>query len=134
MNRPAFPAKRNPPSATKFASLVSPGGLLIANASLISGRSGRTDLRELAVPCTALAREAGDDRLVSVAALGALIGAADLLDPAFVVAALRQIVGQKQPESLASDLAIFERGRAFGSNPGPNALPSVNTRDQGAVV
>ena len=60
----------NPPSLAKFEPLLVPGGLLIVNASLIEAEPRRNDIEVAAIPCTALARAAGDDRLVSVVALG----------------------------------------------------------------
>jgi Pyruvate/2-oxoacid:ferredoxin oxidoreductase gamma subunit len=80
---------------------------------------------ELRVPCTRLAREAGDDRLVSVAALGALVGRTGIVGPDAVVAALREIVGRKHPEVLEADLAVFEGGLAFGRAAGATAVGSA---------
>ncbi len=104
----------NPPSLAKFAPLVAPGGTLGVNATLIEAEAGRDDVDELRVPCTRLAREAGDDRLVSVAALGALVGRTGIVGRDAVVAALREIVGHRHPEALEPDLAVFESGLAFG--------------------
>ncbi len=105
----------NPPSHARFAPVVAPGGILVVNDTLIESESGRSDIEELRVPCTRLAREAGDDRLVSVAALGALVGRTEIVDPESVRLALREIVGRKHPEVLDADLAVFERGLAFGA-------------------
>jgi 2-oxoglutarate ferredoxin oxidoreductase subunit gamma len=63
----------NPPSLAKFEPLLVPGGLLIVNATLIEAEAQRKDVEIAAIGCTALARECGDDRLVSVVALGARI-------------------------------------------------------------
>ena len=63
----------NPPSMARFESLLAPGGLLVVNTSLIEAEPTRTDIEVVRVPCTAAAREAGDDRLVSIVALGALL-------------------------------------------------------------
>ncbi len=104
----------NPPSLAKFGPVVAPGGTLVVNATLIEALSGRDDIDELRVPCTRLARDAGDDRLVSVAALGALVGRTGIVGSDAVVAALRDILGRKHPEALAADLAVFEGGLAFG--------------------
>jgi len=104
----------NPPSLAKFGPLVAPGGTLVVNATLTEAESGRDDVDELRVPCTRLAREAGDDRLVSVAALGALVGRTGIVGPDAVIAALREILGRKHPEALEADLAVFEGGLAFG--------------------
>ena len=104
----------NPPSLAKFAPLVAPGGTLVVNATLIEAESGRHDVDELRVPCTRLAREAGDDRLVSVAALGALVGRTGIVGADAIANALREILGRKHPEALEADLAVFEGGLAFG--------------------
>lgn len=115
----------NPPSLAKFGPLVAPGGTLVVNATLIEAESGgRDDVDELRVPCTRLAREAGDDRLVSVAALGALVGRTGIVGPDAVVAALREILGRKHAEALETDLALFEAGLAFGRAAPTTATPS----------
>jgi len=49
----------NPPSYAKFASHVAPGGLLVVNETLVGDTSGRTDITELRIPCTRLAKDAG---------------------------------------------------------------------------
>lgn len=103
----------NFPSLEKYGPRVAPGGLLIINASLVTDSARRPDIEELQLPCTELAAQAGDDRLVSVVALGALVGKLRPVDPAAVVAALREIVGKKRPEALAADLAAFRAGMEF---------------------
>jgi 2-oxoglutarate ferredoxin oxidoreductase subunit gamma len=107
----------NPPSLAKYGPLVAPGGVLVVNASLVEAESGRDDIDEMRVPCTELAREAGDDRLVSVVALGALVGRLRPVDPEAVREALRHIVGKKRPAALQADLAAFEAGLRLGSLP-----------------
>ena len=115
----------NPPSLAKFAPLVAPGGTLVVNATLIEAESGRPDVDELRVPCTRLAREAGDDRLVSVAALGALVGRTEIVGADAVVAALTEILGHKHPEALQADIAVFKGGLAFGRTARASEIPSA---------
>ncbi len=100
----------NPPSLARFEGIVTPRGLLVMNTSLIEAEVSRTDLEVVAIPCTGLAREAGDDRLVSVVALGALIARRPLVEPGSVREALTRIVSAKRPEILAADLAAFDAG------------------------
>jgi len=108
----------NPPSLARFEPLVAPGGLLVLNSTLIEAECGRTDIEELRVPCTALARTAGDDRLVSVVALGALLGRLPLVPPDSIRRAIEVAVGSKRPEILAADLAAFDAGlAAVGATP-----------------
>lgn len=99
----------NPPSLAKFESLLVPGGLLIVNASLIEAEPQRQDVEVAAVPCSALALEAGDDRFVSVVALGALLARRPIVSPDSIAQALRVVVGD-HPALVAADIAAFHRG------------------------
>ena len=64
------------------------------------------------MPCTALARTAGDDRLVSVVALGALLARRPLVTPQAIREAIAAVVQAKRPEILAADLAALDAGYA----------------------
>jgi len=105
----------NPPSLARFAPLVAPGGLLLVNDSLIEAESGREDIDELRVRCTQLASQAGDDKLISVVALGALVGRLGIVTPESCRVALREKVGLKRPDVLAADLAAFDAGLKAGA-------------------
>ena len=100
----------NPPSMAKFEHLLAPGGLLIRNGSLIEAEPRREDIEVLTLPCTDLARAAGDDRLVSVVALGALIAHRPIVAAASIREALVELVGRQHPELLDADLAAFTGG------------------------
>ncbi|HXX60382.1 MAG TPA: 2-oxoacid:acceptor oxidoreductase family protein [Candidatus Sulfotelmatobacter sp.] len=105
----------NPPSLAKFEPLLVPDGLLILNASLIEAEPRRRDLEVVAIPCTALAREAGDDRFVSIVALGGLLARRPIVSPDAVREALRIVVGDR-PAIVAADIAAFERGYEAASD------------------
>lgn len=100
----------NPPSMAKFEALLVPGGLLVANASLIEAEPRRTDLAVVAIPCTALAREAGDDRLVSVVALGGLVARSGIVAPDSIRAAIAGVLGPGRQALIALDIDAFGRG------------------------
>jgi 2-oxoglutarate ferredoxin oxidoreductase subunit gamma len=100
----------NPPSLAKFEPLLVPGGLLILNASLIETEPRRKDVEVVAIPCSAIARAAGDDRFVSVVALGGLVARRAIVAPDSVRRALIELVGQDHPGLVAADLAAFSRG------------------------
>jgi 2-oxoglutarate ferredoxin oxidoreductase subunit gamma len=103
----------NPPSLARFEAAVAPGGLLVVNRSLIEAQPTRTDLEICSVPCTAVARSAGDDRLVSVVARRPLV------QITAVRAALAAVVGAKRPEILDADLAALDAGyEAASGSPG----------------
>jgi 2-oxoglutarate ferredoxin oxidoreductase subunit gamma len=100
----------NPPSLAKFEPIVAPGGLLVVNRSLIEADVRRDDVEVVDLPCTALAREAGDDRLVSVVALGALLARRPLVSLEAARAAIEGIVSAKRPQILEADLAALDAG------------------------
>lgn len=99
----------NPPSMAKFEPVLKPGGLFVLNVSLIEAEPQRKDIETLALPCTALARSAGDDRLVSVVALGGLIARRPIVTVEAVRQALANLVG-RHADLLDADLAGFDRG------------------------
>ncbi len=104
----------NPPSLAKFESVLSPGGLLVLNSSLIEAEPRRRDIETVAIPCTALARRAGDDRLVSVVALGGLLAHRPFVSPDSVRQALAEVVGAHHPELVEEDLVAFTLGFELG--------------------
>jgi len=101
----------NPPSMAKFEDLLVPGGVLVLNASLIEAEPRRTDIVVIPISCSAIARSAGDDRLVSVAALGALIAERPIVTQAAIRQALADLIGHR-PQLLAADIVAFDRGAA----------------------
>lgn len=107
-----------PPSLAKFEPILVPGGLLVLNTSLIEAEPRRADIEVIGVPCTALARAAGDDRLVSVVALGAVIAQRPIVDEASIREALVELVGRKHPELLAADLDALAAGVLHASAAG----------------
>jgi 2-oxoglutarate ferredoxin oxidoreductase subunit gamma len=107
----------NPPSLAKYAPLVAEGGVLVVNTTLIEAEPGRDDIDVVDVPCTALARQAGDDKLVSVVALGALVGRRRLVEPESVHRALAILLGTKRPQLVQADCAAFDAGYEAGLEP-----------------
>ena len=107
----------NPPSMARYAASVAPGGLLVVNTTLIEAAPGRDDIEVLEVPCTAVARRAGDDKLVSVVALGALLGRRRFVEPESVHRALALLLGARRPELIRADTAAFDAGYEAGLQP-----------------
>jgi 2-oxoglutarate ferredoxin oxidoreductase subunit gamma len=108
----------NLPSLRKFGPHVAAGGLLLVNASLTGDASAgevRPGVDELRLDCTALAARGGDDKLVTVAALGVLVARLGWVTPESVRAAIREMVGRKRPEILDADLAVLESGLQAGA-------------------
>ena len=104
----------NPPSLARFEPLIVPGGIIVINSSLVEAEPTRTDIEALQMPCTQIARDAGDDRLVSIVALGGLIARRPIVNHESVYAAIRDLLKGKKAHLIEADLAAFERGHAAG--------------------
>ena len=100
----------NPPSLAKFEPLLVAGGLLIVNTSLIEAEPRRMDIEVVALPCSQLARAAGDDRFVSVVALGGLIAKRPIVGRGSIEQALVDVIGDRRPDVIDANLAAFNRG------------------------
>ena len=97
------------PSLEKHGHLLGPGSLLVVDGSLVTA-DPPPGVELVALPFTQLARTAGDDRLVSVVALGAVLARRPIVSVEALRAGLARVVGAKHPELLAADIAAFESG------------------------
>jgi len=79
VTRPTALVAMNKTSLHKFESSVQPGGVIIVNKSLIEDAVMRDDVSVYYVPLNELALDAGNVRYANMIALGALIGAANMV-------------------------------------------------------
>lgn len=100
----------NWPSLDKFEPKVEPGGVLIANSSLIERDVQRQDLRVYAVPASEVAQELGNVKVANMAALGAYVGATSVLQTESIVASLVKMLGNKKAGLVEVNAAAFQRG------------------------
>lgn len=84
----------NPPSMEKYEPLIKPGGVLVANSTLIRERAERDDITAVYVPATDLAIELGNVKMANVVLLGALLA----VKPILPVEALKQAMDDHIPE------------------------------------
>ena len=113
----------NPPSLAKFEPLLVTGGTLVVNTSLVEAESWRADVDVVPIACTRLARAAGDDRFVSMVALGALLARSAIVRSASVEQALAEILGDERRALIDANLGAFHRG--FDAAREPAALASI---------
>jgi Pyruvate/2-oxoacid:ferredoxin oxidoreductase gamma subunit len=78
----------------------------------------------VAIPCTALARAGGDDRFVSVVALGGLIARRPMIRRESLRQALIDVLGDRRPEMIEANLAAFSSG--YEACAGPEITTSVS--------
>lgn len=112
------PTVRNPqavvclnlPSLDKYEPLVTTGGVLVLNRSLINRSVARSDLRVVEAPANELAEQLGDKRLVNAVMLGALVQATGVLSLQAVQQALKAHLPARHQDLLSANFSALEQG------------------------
>lgn len=117
----------NPPSLAKYEPMLEPGGVLVLNDSLIEAEPARSDVEVVRVPCTRLAREAGDDRAVAIVALGALFARRSLVSAASVDRALEALLGIRHPAAVDVNRRAIALGGSAATQPAVTPGHSAST-------
>ncbi len=100
----------NRPSLEKFASVVKPKGVVLVNSSLISVRTGRDDIDELAVPVTDIANELGSVKAANIVALGAFVVRSGIIDFELLKQSVKKEFGKKE-KFIPLNMEALERGK-----------------------
>ena len=80
INRPDILIAFNLPSYEKFEPMIKEGGILIANSTLISEKSNRTDIKSYYIPATQMASDKDLQGGANVIILGYLLKLTGLFD------------------------------------------------------
>ncbi|MEN8171956.1 MAG: 2-oxoacid:acceptor oxidoreductase family protein [Chloroflexota bacterium] len=105
----------NLPSLDKYEDLISPGGVMVANASLINRRMDREDLRAVYIPAAKIAEELGNPRLANMVLVGALMTINPVLPLKSVKQALADHLPERHKDTLPINFEAMEKGAAFAS-------------------
>jgi 2-oxoglutarate ferredoxin oxidoreductase subunit gamma len=100
----------NLPSTDKYEPLVQPGGVLIADSTVVRRPFARADIMALMVPAHSIAIQLGDGRLVNVTMLGALLHVCRLLTLTDVEDALRKQLPVRHRHLLPANLSALHAG------------------------
>lgn len=106
----------NRPSLDKFAPTVKPGGYIFINSSLIDVRSGRTDVKEILVPCNEIAAAIGSPKSANIVMMGALAGGSGIVSEKAVKGRIEYTFGKKGEKILNANYAAFDKGFEAGKN------------------
>lgn len=109
----------NQPSLVRFQSVVRPGGLIIANSSLIESDAFERQeaIRILWVPATETATEiAGTERSANMVALGAFLAIEPVVAVETVEAIIREAAFVGKPQLIEKNLAALQAGVDFVRN------------------
>ena len=110
IKNPSHLVAMNRPSLEKFAPLVKPGGVIMLNSSLISVRTGRDDIDELAVPATDIAKELGSVKAANIVALSAFTARSKVIDFELMKETIKEEFAAKA-KFIPLNMSAVEAGR-----------------------
>jgi len=110
IRQPSICIVMNPPSMDKYEPLVKPGGLLVANSTLIRSRSERTDIEAVYVPANDLAAELGNVKMANVILLGAMLGTREILPIDGIKRTMEQHIPQRRKHIIEPNKRALDRG------------------------
>jgi len=103
----------NLPSLDKYEKLTRPGGVLVANSSLINRGLDRDDLEHLYIPANEIAEEIGLGRMANMVMIGGMLRLAPVLPLEVVKQALAEHIPERHRRTLPMNFDAMDRGYAF---------------------
>jgi len=103
----------NLPSFDKYESLIIPGGVLVANTSLINRECRRTDLTTVMIPANGIAERIGDKRMTNMVMVGALLGKLPILSLDVLEKALTDHLPARHKKLLPLNFNSLREGMTF---------------------
>ena len=101
----------NQPSLDKFIDAVVPGGLIIADSTLVQNIPERNDVTIQAVPAADIAEKAGLKGLGNIVLVGALFAVDPFCDPEVLTAAIEKCVPARKAAMLDKNKQALALGR-----------------------
>ena len=103
----------NLPSLDKFESTVVPGGLIIADSTLIERKVARDDVKVCYLPATRLASENGMPTLANMIIVGKLLAELGDFDENSVNAALKKVISAKHADMMEINVKAMRLGAEY---------------------
>jgi 2-oxoglutarate ferredoxin oxidoreductase subunit gamma len=113
IRQPSICIVMNPPSMEKYDPLVKPGGLLVANSTLVSARSERGDIDTVYIPANDLAAELGNVKMANVVLLGAMLGRREILPIESVKRTMDEHIPSRRKHIIEPNKRALDRGVQF---------------------
>jgi 2-oxoglutarate ferredoxin oxidoreductase subunit gamma len=112
----------NLPSLDKYEPLIQPGGVLVANASLINRAPERRDITTVFIPANEIAESLGDKRLTNMVALGALLSQLPVLTIPVIEKALENHLPARHHRLLPVNFQALKQGAEFAIKEASSAV------------
>ncbi|OPY79726.1 MAG: Pyruvate synthase subunit PorC [Syntrophorhabdus sp. PtaU1.Bin058] len=112
-SEPEFIVAMNQPSFARFQSVLTSGGLICVNSSIVNTTSARGDIEILAVPTSELADKMGTIKVANMIMLGAFLKASNIVSFDFMLAHLQEILGEGKAKMIKLNQEALEAGYTF---------------------
>ncbi len=103
----------NLPSIDFFEPLMKPGGLMIANQSLIDRDFERKDITGIMIPAQEIAEEIGNKQMLNMVAVGALLEVNPILPVDAVKKALNDHIAERHKHTMPKNYEAMDRGAEY---------------------
>lgn len=110
VSKPDVLIAMNIPSLDRYEDSVAPGGVIIADSTLIGRKVRRTDVTAYYVPATQMASDAGIPTLANMIIAGKLLKILNADAPDSVAAALEKVISAKHRDMLNVNRKALEMG------------------------
>ncbi|OEF95540.1 2-oxoacid:ferredoxin oxidoreductase subunit gamma [Vulcanibacillus modesticaldus] len=110
ISHPSVAIVLNKPSFDKFEPLVSPGGILIVNSSLVDKKSSRDDITVIEVPASEIANEIGEPKVANSVILGTFLKLTNAVSPDSIIEALKKVLPERRHNLIPANKVALEKG------------------------
>lgn len=103
----------NSPSLEKFECRVEPGGLIIADSSIVSADSSRSDVDFIGIPATKLSSDMGKMIYANIFLIGKLIKLTGIINEQSFENALTNVLPEKYHKLIPDEMIVLKRGMEY---------------------
>ena len=110
VTEPGVIVAMNLPSLDKFEPMLTAGGSLLINSSLIERGPHRRDVKSFLVPCNDIAKELGNLKVANMVMVGAIVAASGAVSIESVINILAKKIFKNKPQVMQLNEQAIRRG------------------------
>jgi len=103
----------NLPSVDKYEMMIPPGGIMVANQSLMNRNLVRDDITNVLIPASKMAEQLGNTQMANMVAVGALLAHLPVLSVEAIEQALKDHLPARKQKWLPANVEAIRAGFAF---------------------
>ncbi len=108
----------NLPSFLKFVPKVAPGGSIFVNSSIIKEKVERDDVNVYYIPANEIASELGNDKLLNIIMLGAVVEIDKIVESESILKAFLKVFGDNKAKLIPINREALAKGAEYAKKLG----------------